>query len=417
MKVHRRDFVKALTAGTVLVPAPGREQELSRAPMIKAGDQYDVAVVGAGVFGAWTAYQLRRAGKTVVVLDAYGAANSRASSGGESRVIRMGYGADEIYARWAMRSLALWQDFFQRSEQPLFHRIGVLWMAREADPYSVKSTETLQKLGIPFEKLSRSELEKRYPQIAFGPITWGILEPESGALMARRAVQALVQEALRIGTDYLPDAVATPQGQGHLARIMTRSGATVTAGSFVFACGPWLPKVFPDVLKDRIHPTRQEVLFFGAPPGDRRFAPPALPVWADFGDEIYGIPDLENRGFKIAFDRHGPAFDPDTGKREVTAEGVAAVRKYLAGRFPDLRGAPLVEARVCQYENTSNGDFLIDRHPAFDNVWLVGGGSGHGFKHGPALGEYVAARVIEGGAIEPRFTLATKAKVQKRTVY
>jgi glycine/D-amino acid oxidase-like deaminating enzyme len=171
------------------------------------------------------------------------------------------------------------------------------------------------------------------------------------------------------------------------------------------------------VLKDRIQPTRQEVLFFGAPPGDRRFAPPALPVWADFGSEIYGIPDLENRGFKIALDRHGPAFDPDTGKREVTAEGVAAVRKYLAGRFPDLKSAPLVEARVCQYENTSNGDFLIDRHPAFDNVWLVGGGSGHGFKHGPALGEYVAGLMIEGGALEPRFTLATKGKVQKRTVY
>ena len=417
MKVHRRDLVKILTAGAVFPPARRHEQSIARAPMIKAGSRYDVAVVGAGVFGAWTAYHLRRAGKTVALLDAYGAANSRASSGGESRVIRMGYGPDEIYTRWAMRSLVLWQDFAQRSGLQLFHRTGVLWMAREADPYSVKSTETLQKLGVTFEKLSRPELEKRYPQIAFGPVTWGILEPDSGALMARRSVQALVQEAQRIGIDYLSEAVATPRGQGRLARITTRGGATVDAGSFVFACGPWLPKIFPDVLKDRIHPTRQEVLFFGAPPGDRRFAPPALPVWVDFGSEIYGVPDLENRGFKIALDRHGPPFDPDTGNRDVTAAGVAAVRRYLAGRFPDLKAAPLVEARVCQYENTSNGDFLIDRHPGFDNVWLVGGGSGHGFKHGPALGEYVAGRVIDGGASEPRFTLATKWKVQKRTVY
>ncbi|MGE0133017.1 MAG: FAD-dependent oxidoreductase, partial [Blastocatellales bacterium] len=400
MKLRRRQFVKSLTAGAALAPA------LVNAPFVKAGDNYDVAVIGAGVFGAWTAYQLRRMGKKVVILDAYGAANSRASSGGESRVIRMGYGADEIYTRWAMRSLALWRELSERVGQQLFHRLGVLWMAREEDPYSVKSVETLRKLGVPFEKLSRPELEKRYPQIAFDHGAWGILEPESGALMARRAVQTLVQEAIKSSVDYLPEAVRTPAGKGRLALVTTRGGVTVSAGSFVFACGPWLPKLFPGLLKDRIHPTRQEVFYFGAPPGDRRFAPPVTPVWADFGNEIYGIPDLENRGFKIASDRHGPAFDPDTGKREVTPQGLAAVRKYLARRFPGLKNAPLVESRVCQYENTSNGDFLIDRHPDFDNVWLVGGGSGHGFKHGPALGEYVAARIIEGGALEPRFTLA-----------
>ncbi|MGH9841634.1 MAG: FAD-dependent oxidoreductase, partial [Blastocatellia bacterium] len=361
MKLRRRQFVKSLTASAALAPAYGN------APLVKTGNNYDVAVIGAGVFGAWIAYQLRQAGKKVALLDAYGAANSRASSGGESRVIRMSYGGDEIYTRWAMRSLTMWKDFFQRAGQQLFHRTGVLWMAREQDPNGVKSVETLQKLGVPFEKLSRLELEKRYPQITFGPVTWGILEPESGALMARRAVQAVVQEALKSGVDYLPEAVQTPTGKGRLAHITTRGGATVSAGSFVFACGPWLPKVFPDLLKGRIYPTRQEVFFFGAAPGDRRFAPPELPVWSDLGDEVYGIPDLENRGFKIALDRHGPAFDPDTGKREVTAEGVAAVRKYLARRFPGLKDAPLVEARVCQYENTSNGDFLIDRHPAFDN--------------------------------------------------
>ncbi len=411
MKHRRRDFMKSLTVSAALAPSFGK------APMIRNDGNYDVTVIGAGVFGAWIAYQLRQAGKKVALLDAYGAANSRASSGGESRVIRMGYGADEIYARWSLRSLSLWQDFFQRVGQPLFHRTGVLWMAREQDAYSVSSVQTLQKLGVRFEKLSRSELEKRYPQITFGPVTWGILEPESGALLARRAVQAVVQEALRNGVDYLPEAVRAPTGKGRLAHITTRSGARVSAGSFVFACGPWLPKVFPDLLEGRIHPTRQEVFFFGAAPGDRRFAPPALPVWADFGEEIYGIPDLENRGFKIAFDRHGPAFDPDAGARQVTAEGEAAVRKYLANRFPGLKDAPLLESRVCQYENTSNGDFLIDRHPAFDNVWLVGGGSGHGFKHGPAMSEYVAARIMEGGAIEPRFTLATKGKLRKRTVY
>jgi len=364
-----------------------------------------VAVVGAGVFGAWIAYHLGRSGKTVLLLDAYGAANARASSGGESRIIRMGYGADEIYTRWAIRSLTLWQEFFRSIADPLFSRTGVLWMAREEDPYSLNTLRTLEKFGVPFEKLSRADLERRYPQIDFGPIAWGMLEPDSGAIMARRAVQRVVEAAVDAGVDYRIERVEAARKPG------------VAAGTFVYACGPWLPKLFPDLLQERIHPTRQEVFFFGVPAGDRRFAPPAMPIWIDFGGEVYGIPDLENRGFKVGPDRHGPAIDPDSGERVVTAEGIAAARRFLAQRFPALKDAPLVETRVCQYENTSNGDFLIDRHPQIENVWLVGGGSGHGFKHGPALGEYVAARVLEGGAPERRFTLATKEKVRKREVF
>jgi sarcosine oxidase len=387
---------------------------------MKTSQTYDVAVIGAGVFGAWIAYHLQQSGQTVVLLDAYGPANSRASSGGESRVIRMGYGADEIYTRWSIRSLALWQEFFRHVEEPLFHRTGVLWMAREDDPYAVHSMRTLQKLGVRFEQLSRAELEKRYPQIAFGSVTWGMLEPDSGALMARRAVQRVVRETLQQGADYLPDAVeslTSPATNVRLDSLSTRSGLSVRAANFIFACGPWLPKLFPELLKDRIYPTRQEVFFFGVERGDRRFAPPLMPVWIDFGEAIYGIPDLENRGLKMAPDRHGPLFDPDRGERVVTTEGLRAARTFLAQRFPGLKDAPLLETRVCQYENTSTGDFLIDRHPAFDNVWLVGGGSGHGFKHGPALGEYVAARVVEGGTVEPRFTLATKGTVQQRAVF
>ena len=369
------------------------------------GKPFDVAVVGAGVFGAWIAFHLRRAGKSVALLDAYGAANSRASSGDESRIIRMGYGADEIYTRWAMRSLAMWQDFFRTLEEPLFHRTGVLWMAREQDAYSLNTLRTLQKLDVRFEKLSRADLERRYQQIHFGSVTWAMLEPDSGVLMARRAVQRVVEAAVKAGVDYRIKGIEPAARHG------------IEAGTFVYACGPWLPKLFPELLRARIQPTRQEVFYFGVPPGDRRFTSPQMPAWIDFADEVYGLPDLESRGFKVGPDRHGTAFDPDTGDRSVTTEGLEATRKFLAERFPALQDAPLVETRVCQYENTSNGDFLIDHHPELDNVWLVGGGSGHGFKHGPALGEYVAARILDGGAPEPRFTLATKARVRKREVF
>lgn len=378
---------------------------------------YDVAVIGAGVFGAWTAHELQRAGKKVALVDAYGPSNSRASSGGESRIIRMGYGPDELYTRWAMRALPRWQEFFERCGRPLFHRTGVLWLANERDRNLEETLAMLTKVGAPHEKLSQEELAKRYPQIALDDVRWGLLEPESGVLMARRAVEAVVLETAKNGADYVQAAITPPRGKGRLEAVTTRNGESLRAGAFIFACGPWLPKVFPELLGGRIFPTRQEVYFFGVPAGDTRFRPPALPTWILLGDEVYGMPDLENRGFKIALDRHGPAFDPDTGSRIVTPEGRKEAGEYLGRRFPALRGSPVLETRVCQYENTSNGDFLIDRHPDFENVWLVGGGSGHGFKHGPLVGEYVAGQVLGRGPAEPRFSLTTKKTVQERAVY
>ncbi|MFY9619400.1 MAG: FAD-dependent oxidoreductase [Pyrinomonadaceae bacterium] len=377
----------------------------------------DVVVVGAGVFGAWSAYQLRQAGKSVTLIDAYGAGNSRSSSGDESRIIRMGYGGDEIYSRSAWRSLEGWKELFARIGETLFYKTGVLWLAHEGDLYPVSTFETLTNLGIPVEKLTLQELSNRYQQIRPEGIGGAFLETESGVLIARRAVQAVVREALKSGVEYLQDSIAPPDNSRSVDELVTISGERVSAAVYVFACGAWLPKIFPDVLGGRIHPTRQEVFYLGAPAGIR-FQSPALPVWIDFKNEAYGLPDIEGRGVKVAIDRHGEAFDPDTNDRVSGSEGLAEVRRYLARRIPELQNAPVNETRVCQYENTSNGDFLMDRHPEFENVWLVGGGSGHGFKHGPFVGEYVAAR-IEGRKerIEPRFSLASKANEKLRTVY
>jgi sarcosine oxidase len=374
---------------------------------------YDVAVVGAGVFGAWTAYKLRQDGASVLLLDAYGPANSRASSGGESRMIRMGYGPDEIYSRMAQRSLVLWQELFGERHN-LFVKTGILWLAHDRDPYCEATAATLQRLGVHHERLDHDELARRYPQIILGDVTWGILEPDSGVLLARRAVQVIVTAARALGVDYRGEAIESPTANGP---IRTRSGEEIAAGRYVFACGPWLPKLFPELLSGLIHVTRQEVIFFGVPPGDDRFNAGVMPCWIDFNDLVYALPNLEGRGFKIAIDAHGPEFDPDSGQRVVTTSGLEAVRRYVTQRVPLLADAPVTETRVCQYENTSNGDFLIDKHPGFENVWLVGGGSGHGFKHGPAVGAYVARMLSGNGTPEPRFSLATKQKVQARKVF
>jgi sarcosine oxidase len=381
---------------------------------------FDVAVIGAGVFGSWTALRLvQGGGRRVVLIDQYGPANARASSGGESRIIRAGYGADELYARWAVRSLALWTELFAATGVDLFHRSGVLWLAREEDAYVEHTAATLTKLGIAAERLDHEQLRSRYPQFNFDGVGWGLLEPQHGVLMARRAVQAVVAAAVAEGVTYLQASVNTPTGKGTLPAIETSDGQRIEAAEYVFACGPWMGKVFPELLGERIIPTRQEVFFFGVPAGSSQFSMPAMPTWLFVSDGIYGMPDLESRGFKIALDRHGERADPDSQSRIVSRESAEWMRGYVTRRFPELRHAPIVETRVCQYENTSSGDFLVDRHPGMENVWLVGGGSGHGFKHGPAVADYVAGQVLSNGAAtpEPRFSLATKHSVQNREIY
>lgn len=375
-----------------------------------------MAVVGAGVFGAWTARHLQSRGFRVALIDEYGPASSRASSGGETRIIRMGYGSQEIYSRMSWDSLASWKELERLTGERFFAETGVLFLARERDAHTTETAATLKKLKIPHEILERPELVKRYPQIDFGPVTWAVSEPRSGALFARRSVQVVVRDFQKGGGELILGEAEAPSTDGAVTSIRV-GDRKVEAGNFVFACGPWLGKVFPDVLGERIFPTRQEVFYFGVPPGDDRFSPPRMPAWIDFGAEIYGIPDLETRGFKVALDKHGERFDPDLGQRIVTPESTALVKAFVAERFPALKDAPIVGSEVCQYENSSNGDFLIDRHPEHPNVWLVGGGSGHGFKHGPAVGAYVADRISKGGPTDVKFSLATKDKAQARAVH
>jgi sarcosine oxidase len=417
MRTTRRGFIQTAGAGalgaTLLPRIAGGE-----APALPRGSAYDVVVVGAGVFGSWTAYHLQRAGRRVALIDAYGPGNARGSSGGQSRVIRMGYGDQEIYTRWSMRSLEQWKALLHQAGRPTqFQPSGVLWLAREQDSLATKTLETLGRLGVRHERLERPQLATRWPQIDLGPIAWAIHEPDSGFLMAFHVVQTVTQMAVAEGAVYLQEGVRPPSGKGELAAVTTHSGKTVSAKTFVLACGPWLPKLLPDLLGERIFPTRQEVFYFGVPAGDERFQSPAMPVWVDFAEEIYGLPDFAGRGFKVALDRHGPPVDPDSLERVPSAEAMALVHEFVGRRFPALKAAPIMASEVCQYENTSNGDFLIDRHPEFSNVWLVGGGSGHGFKHGPAVGEYVAARIADGKPVEAKFSLASKEKVQKRTVF
>lgn len=374
--------------------------------------EVDVLVVGAGVFGVWCAHYLRRAGKRVAVVEAIGPAHSGASSGGESRVTRSAYGEARQYAEWARQSLADWQALSDRLRLPILHRLGVLFVHRDGDPFVEDSVRQLSALDIPHERLTTRELRERYPVMRVGSGESGLLELEAGALMARRAVQSLASELAAEGVDFIEDRILPIHQDAadgaQLPFATTRGGRRIRAEQFVFACGPWLDRVCPEAMAGRLFVTRQEVFFFAVAAG----ATGHLPTWADL--PFYGFPSLEGRGFKVANDTHGTAFDPETTNRRPSDEGEEIAREFLSHRFPSLAAAALNEARVCQYENSSNGDFVIDRHPALENVWLVGCGSGHGFKHGPAVGRHVAALVDGSARPIERFSLQSKSLRQNR---
>lgn len=380
---------------------------------------YDCVVVGAGVFGAWTAWSLRQSGLSVALLDAYGAANSRASSGGETRIIRMGYGPDAFYTRMALSAMPKWKELAERTGQSLFIKTGVLWLSSAGDHHTQGMVDVLKRENVRCETLSSDDLRRRYSQFAFNDVTLAVLEPDSGVLLARQSVQLLVNECIRAGVDYKIACVVPPERTGRLSSVSTTARDSIAGGTFIFACGPWLPKMFPHALRDRIRSTRQEVFFLGAPPGDDRFSVLQMPAWLYHTHPLrpYALPDVANRGVKLGFDQHGGEFDPDHGSRRVEDASLQRLREFLKEHVPGLQNAPIVETRVCQYENTDNGDLLIDRDPHRDNVWFVGGGSGHGFKHGPAVGEYVRDRLLGRVPAQPRFLLESRQTARDRSVF
>jgi sarcosine oxidase len=362
-----------------------------------------IVVVGAGAFGGWTALELVRRGAIVELIDAWGPGNPRASSGGETRVIRATYGSHAIYTRMAVRALERWREHDRRFHWHALQVTGSLWMSSQDDGFAEASQRSLTDAGLEFETLTPRNAAVRYPQIDFSGIRDVFSEPDAGYLFASRACAQVAQQVVAEGGTYRVAAVRTPAAlEGDGPALVLADGTRLEADAFVFACGAWLPSLFPDVVGNLITPTRQDVLYFGVPPGETRFSDPHLPVWLELGGRFfYGIPGAPERGFKIADDTPGPRVDPSLQERVPDADGVTRAREYLARRFPALAGAPLIRAEVCQYESTPDSNFIVSRHPAASDVWLVGGGSGHGFKMGPALGEIVADAVLGRSAPDP----------------
>jgi glycine/D-amino acid oxidase-like deaminating enzyme len=389
---------------TTFAPTTGTGSNYDRR-RFALGRRSSVLVVGAGAFGGWTALHLLRSGYKVTLVDAWGAGNSRSSSGDETRVIRSTYGANEFYFDLNVRALELWKENEARFGKKLFFNAGVLWLCyRELEPLVDGSIPFAIRHGQPYELLDRAALRNRFPHLYTDDLHHGYLDPYGGYLKAREACQAVTDAFVREGGRLIqgriiPFAISA----GRLSAVKLEDGSQIQSDAFVFACGPWLPTLFPEVVGNRIKCTRQEAYYFGV---DSRFAGAfdRMPCWVDVdgADYYYGIPGNAHRGFKIGVDRRGSEFDPTNGERLANPEVLSHARAFLGHRFPALRNAPLIESRVCPYESTADGNFILDQHPEAENLWLLGGGSGHGFKHGPALGELVS-KVLQGERDVPGF--------------
>jgi sarcosine oxidase len=339
-------------------------------------------VVGAGVFGASTARELSRRGWDVRVIEQYAAGNVRSGSGGDTRLLRFSHGDVEWYTLMARRALQLWLELEEETGMNLFEPVGVAWFETGDDDFTRKSEATLRRLGIACERLTPEDAQSLYPSLGGDDLRSVLLEPGAGVLFARRATRCLVRNLrVEIGR---PTPIDPPR-----------------ADIVVWACGAWLPGLFPALVHQRI--SRRDVFFFGV---DGSWS--GTPGYCDYEGPYYGHGELGGLGLKASYDGPGAEIDPDQLERLPDPASEALARSYVAKRFPALAGAPLIGARVCQYDLTLDSHFLFDRHPEQPGWWLLGGGSGHGFKHGPALAEYVADCIEGGREPEPFHSLGPR---------
>jgi glycine/D-amino acid oxidase-like deaminating enzyme len=352
-----------------------------------------VVIVVGGTFGASLAWWLAGRGDEVTLVDQFDPGDVRATSGGETRLIRCSHGADADYARSARRARTLWRELEAETGAALLSECGVVWFAHGDTGWGTDSLRVLTELGIPAEREDVDVTAGRFPSFAGGDLAWALYEPEAGVLRAQSAVRALASAARERGAEIVR-AKATPAGDV----VALDDGRTLAADRVVWSCGGWLAKLFEGLVSLTV--TQQELHFFDGGPEWVR-----TPGWVDYDRATYGTGDVDDLGVKVAWDQQGPPLDPDADLPPGTLEIERLTRGYARDRFPALADAPLKGVKTCRYELSPDSHFIAAPHPEQAGVWIVGGGSGHGFKHGPAMAERLAAAWEGRAELPPRFAL------------
>ncbi|NUR83091.1 MAG: FAD-dependent oxidoreductase [Nonomuraea sp.] len=355
-----------------------------------------VIVVGAGIWGTSLALRLADDGWRVTLVEQHKPGHVRQASAGETRLLRCSHGADEWYARMAWRAREGWRRLERRAGEDLFHEAGLVWFARDADGWESASAQVLKNLDIAHEELDPADGARFFPEFRGDDLAFLLHEPHAGVIRARRATQITARLALAAGVDLVRARALPVEGE---AAVLV-DGRELRADRVVWAAGAWMPGLF-DV---PISVTKQDTLHFAVPAA---WTTPGTPAWCDYSSSAYGHGDVDGVGMKATSDAEGGPYEPEEGARTVDAESVAAARSYLGRRFPSLAQAPVLFSQVCQYALTPDAEWVIAE--TAPGVWLLGGDSGHGFKHAPALAAYVAGILDGDHAPEPRFGLHDRA--------
>ena len=356
-------------------------------------------VVGAGVFGSSLAWILARDGVAVTLIDQFEPGDARATSGGETRLMRCSHGADPHYTASARRARDLWRELEAESGERIYDETGMAWFAHREDGWESASERTLHAAGIPVERLDPDAAARLYPSFGGEDLEFVLLEPDAGVLRAALGTRTLAAQAVAGGA-HLVRARARPAGEA----VELDDGRRFEGGAVVWCCGGWLADLFPGLVTLRV--TRQSLFFLDGGPA---WAAAGIPAWVDYDLAMYGTSDIDGLGGKGAPDAEGPDLAPDADLPPADAPDERVARDYMRRRFPALADAPLKGSVTCRYELSPDSNFIAAPHPAHDNVWIVGGGSGHGFKHGPALAEQVAAALRGGERLPDRFRLGERS--------
>jgi sarcosine oxidase len=309
------------------------------------------------VIGSAIARELAGRAWRVTLVDRYPSGHARAASAAESRLIRSAHGPDERSTRSAWRALALWREIEREAGDQLLIDCGVVWFARPADGWEAESERILARVGVACERLTPAEAARAFLSFDGTDLLFALYEPAAGVIRAPNALRALRAQAVARGARFI-ESEARPLGMAVLV-----GDDVLAADCVVWACGPWLATLFPNVIDVQVR--QQEVFFFGAP---REWRTPSTPAWLDQDSDVYGVGDLGS-GFEVAMGRAGVPVHPDDHPAPASLAERDA-RSYLARRFPALARAPLRNVRACL--STATGELVVAPHPEHASVWLVG---------------------------------------------
>ncbi|MCC2602621.1 NAD(P)/FAD-dependent oxidoreductase [Sphingopyxis yananensis] len=406
MTLDRRQWMTGLSALGITAAAhaasplwaatSSKKRESRKRRDAKSPDTHvDVAIIGAGALGAWTAWHLVRRGQNVRIFDAYGAGNGRAASNLQTMFLDPTQGGDALYASMAQRALDGWQNLSNSASLPIVTPCSVLTGlgASEAATIAAAANSSAQSADM---------LRRSYPQMLWQDGEYAIANSGGGMIAGRRAIlETLADARLSVEDIVMPAPLQDKRQQ----RYTLPDGGTAT--HLLYACGAWLTEVFPQLITPaKLSAVRHQLFHFGAGQGDVQYRMPAMPAVVDRHFGFTALPDLEGRGVRVWSHRPDASIDPDSFDRRSDDRALAACRQWLAARLPRLANAPVVNSQAAHDCRTNSGDLLMDRFPNHNRVWMLSGGAGRAFGLAPAIGERMADHILDANrAVEPRWSL------------